>query len=912
MSADYKDKIDQLIINSPFAEPKQHWEFDKAKGKFFVKDGRRQAGYVIASQSKKYTEQGDFIELPLVNKIRPRVKKWRNGSYQGVTGITKRLLEFWHTEKSNGRDYEFFFCQLEAIETLIWLKEAPANERVGINIEGDGGEFERLCCKMATGTGKTYVMAMTIAWHILNKVTYPQDARFSKNVFIVAPNLTVKSRLNVLYFDAENNYYEQNKIVPYDLLPKLRQGKVLVKNWHALMWESDEQLAKRKSVDKRGAKSDEAWIRDVLVNDMSKSRNILVINDEAHHAWRSRREEKQKGIDKNEEKMATCWIEGLDRINKTRGILTCFDFSATPFAPSGSKGRPSYEEDLFKWIVSDFGLMDAIEAGLTKTPRFVVRDDGPVNPKDYRSKLYHIYDDEEVKDSLTSKAKSTAMLPTLVRNAYSLLGYDWQKTLEEWRKNKMPTPPVMISVVNRKETADRVEHMFTGKRITIKELCDEETTLLIYSDIESGKQEELRKKVNTVGKRDATGEHIRHVISVAMLTEGWNCQTVTHIMGLRAFSSQLLCEQIVGRGLRRTSYELNDKGMFDPEYVNIFGIPFSFIPQEDAGGGSPRPASPRVPIYPDPDKEMYKITWPDVERIDHNIRPKLSVDFAKVEPLEISRIAKIAELAPEVDGQPDYDKIKTIDLEKLVQATRMQELLFETTANVYDQMNYDWQEKINQAFAIQQILGIVEDFLHPDKFRAEPQSFQENETRRKIAIMMGMEQIVRKIFSAIIHQNLTELAILYKNPKYHSTKDAIEWRTAKKTKPFKKTHMNLCVFDSAWECAHARELDRNPAVVAWAKNDHLGFEIPYVHNGIQSVYIPDFIVKLTKDDYLILEVKGVKKDKDTSKWDFMKIWTEAVSQDEENGKWHFAVSQDPTGQKVHQIVGKLMQTSSTS
>ena len=183
----------------------------KQKENFFVKDGRRNAGYVIASQSKKYTEQGDFIELPLVNKIRPRVKKWRTGGYQGVTGITKRLLEFWHTKKADGRDYEFFFCQLEAIETLIWLKEAPANERVGINIEGDGGEFERLCCKMATGTGKTYVMAMTIAWQILNKVTYPQDARFSKNIFIVAPNLTVKSRLNVLYLDARGNYYEQNK-----------------------------------------------------------------------------------------------------------------------------------------------------------------------------------------------------------------------------------------------------------------------------------------------------------------------------------------------------------------------------------------------------------------------------------------------------------------------------------------------------------------------------------------------------------------------------------------------------------------------------------------------------------------------------------------------------------------------------
>ena len=910
MSANYKDKIDQLIINSPFIEPKQHWELDKTRGQFSIKDGRRDAGYVIASQSKKYTEQGDFIELPLVNKIRPRVDKWRADSYPGVTGITKRLLEFWHTEKADGRDYEFFFCQLEAIETLIWLKEAPANERVGVDIEGDGGKFERLCCKMATGTGKTYVMAMTIAWQILNKVIYPQDTRFSRNVFIVAPNLTVKSRLGVLYLDANDNYYEQNKIVPYDLLPKLRQGRVLIKNWHALMWESDEQIAKRKSVDKRGAKSDKAWLREVLDNDMARSKNILVINDEAHHAWRSRLD--VKGIDKKEKEMATCWVEGLDRIHKTQGILTCFDFSATPFAPSGTKGRASYEEDLFKWVVSDFGLMDAIEAGLTKTPRFVVRDDGPVNPKDYKSKLYHIYDNEEVKDSLNRKASSTAALPTLVMNAYELLGYDWQKTLKEWKKNKMPTPPVMISAVNRKETANRVEHIFSEKQITINELCDKEKTVLIYSDIESGKQDELREKVNTVGKQGKSGEQVRHVISVSMLTEGWNCQTVTHIMGLRAFSSQLLCEQIVGRGLRRTSYELNDKGMFDPEYVNIFGIPFSYIPHEDAGGKIPRPASPRKPIFPDRDREKYKITWPNVERIDYNLRSKLRVDFDKVGTLKIAQITTIAELAPEINGQPDYDKIKAIDLEERRPYIRMQTLLFKTARNVYDQINYDWQKKVNKDFALQQLFYIVETFLRSNKFRIEPVSFQEGEARKKVAIMIGMEQIVRKIFSSITHQNSTELAVRYKNHRYRSTKDAVEWRTAKKVAWFKKTHMNLCVIDSAWEAAHARELDRNRDVAAWVKNDHLGFEVPYVHSGTLRVYIPDFIVKLTNNKHLILEVKGQKKDKDESKWEAMETWTKAVSQSEENGEWHFDVSQDPTGKKVHEIVAMLMQTCKAS
>ncbi len=909
MNSKFKEKIDKLIINSPFTEPSQHWDFEKTKGKHFIQEGRRPAGYVIASQSKKYQEVGDFIELPLVNKIRPRVKKWRDQGYPGVTGITKRLLEFWNTKKADGRDYEFFFCQKEAMETLIWLKEAHDSEKVGIEIPKDGGNFERLCTKMATGTGKTYVMAMTIAWQILNKLAYPQDARFSKYVFIIAPNLTVKSRLSVLDFNHSGNYYEEKKIVPYDLLSNIRQGKIHIENWHTLMWDNEEKIQNRKSVDKRGVKSDEAYIRDVL-GDVSRAKNILVINDEAHHAWRHRREEKQTGVDKKEKERATCWIQGLDRIHNTRGILSCFDFSATPFAPSGTKGKASYKEDLFSWIVSDFGLMDAVESGLTKTPRFVVRDDGPVNPKNLKSKLYHIYDDEEVKKNLTRKSKPDEILPELVRNAYLLLAHDWNQTLKDWKGTKMPTPPVMISAVNRKETADRVNYMFDKNRISIPELCKKEKTALIYSDLDFSKEKdkELREKVNTVGQIGKPGEQLRHIISVAMLSEGWNCQTVTHIMGLRAFSSQLLCEQIVGRGLRRTSYDLNEKGFFDPEYVNIFGIPFSFIPQEESQDGNPRPSSPKLPIFSDPEKEKYKITWPNVERIDFNINPFLKVDFGKIEPLRISEIRKIADLAHEINGQPDYEKIKTIDMEKLIteKDVRMQRLIFTASANVYDQINPDWKRKVNKEFAFSQLLHIVEEFLQSDKFQIEPKSFQEDEIKRKISIMMGMEQIVRKVCFAIKNQNSEELVPIYKNPKYCSTKEMLQWRTGKKTDIFKKTHLNRCVVDSAWELAHARELDRNPYVKAWAKNDHLGFEIKYVHNGAVCDYVPDFIIQLSDNSHLILEVKGIKRPKDESKWEYMKLWIQAVNQDKENGFWRFDISQDETGQKIHTIIDEIL------
>ena len=261
------------------------------------------------------------------------------------------------------------------------------------------------------------------------------------------------------------------------MMDKLRQGKVLVRNWHALNWENEEQVAKKRSVDKRGAKSDEAYVPGVL-EDMSIARNLLVINDEAHHAWRTQAIANTRGIDRSEVEQATKWVGGLDRIHRSRGILTCYDFSATPFAPSG---RGSDEESLFGWIVSDFGLNDAIESGLVKTPRVVVRDDAIPDAKTYKSRFYHIYNDPEVRDDLNRRAQAHEPLPDLVANAYYLLGYDWRETANNWQGHQ--TPPVMITVANRTETAARVNYTLVNKRILIDELCDPGRILHIDSRV---------------------------------------------------------------------------------------------------------------------------------------------------------------------------------------------------------------------------------------------------------------------------------------------------------------------------------------------------------------------------------------------------------------------------------------------
>lgn len=616
-----------LIINSPYDSPHQYWE-QARDGSLTIVAERRPAGYEIFD-IRHNTRR--LEPLPLVNEIRARVESWRKANYPGITSITRTLLEHWYDRTS--RQYPFYFCQLEAIETLIWWVEATAEFKQGIYIPGDGGAWERLCNKMATGSGKTTVMAMIITWQVLNALTYPKRNKdFSKAIFIVAPGLTVKERLRVLYTNNElDNYYDVFELCPSDALrQKLNQAEILIENWHTLMPLKDAD----RSVVKKGAESDEAFVRRVL-GKLAAYRDMIVINDEAHHAYRvpaevkiSKKEAAEQGLDLEE---ATRWIEGLDRIHKTRLIQRCFDLSATPFAPTG---KASTEEGLFGWIVSDFGLNDAIEAGLVKTPRVVIRDDALPDARTYRSKLYHIYRDASVAQDLNRKgAEAHEALPKLVQDAYTLLGADWRETLKQWREGGHVSPPVMLTVCNRTETAARIERYFNhgdahwpelhkptqtlrvdSKVLEKAEIGETATTDKAYKErlsaileaanipetrkqrLRDMKMEELlREIVDNVGKRDTAGQDLQNVISVAMLSEGWDAKNVTHIMGLRAFTSQLLCEQVIGRGLRRVSYDMED-GLFKPEYVNVFGVPLSIFQDVGEMGEAPPPPKPSIQI----------------------------------------------------------------------------------------------------------------------------------------------------------------------------------------------------------------------------------------------------------------------------------------------------------------------------
>ncbi|MCW1383924.1 DEAD/DEAH box helicase family protein [Novosphingobium sp. KCTC 2891] len=921
-------KPKSLIINTPFVCPQQHW-VSKQDATLEIVPERRPASYEMFDVRNNTRRT---VEIELVNVIRGRVDQWREAGYPGVTIVTRRLLEHWHD--NTARQHPFYFCQLEAIETLIWCIEATEEYKQGIYVPGDGGPWQRLCNKMATGAGKTTVMAMIITWQVLNALTYPKRNKdFSRAIFIVAPGLTVKGRLQVLIPSA-GSYYDEFNLCPSEALrQKLNQAEILIENWHTLMPASEP----KRSVVKKGAETDEAFTRRVL-GKLAAFKDIVVINDEAHHAYRkpaevkiSKKQAEEAGIDLDE---ATRWIEGLDRLHKTRRIQRCFDLSATPFAPTG---KASTDTALFEWIVSDFGLNDAIEAGLVKTPRVVVRDDAMPDAKTMRSKLYHIYRDPAVAEDLNRKAEPHEALPKLVQDAYTILGADWRVTAKDWAGHH--SPPVMLTVCNRTETAARIEHYFNqgdcfwpelnapGKTLRVDSRVMEKAEVGEAASADKGyearleqvideaaipetkkerlrgmkKEELLREIIDNVGKRGGAGQNLQKVISVAMLSEGWDAKNVTHIMGLRAFTSQLLCEQVIGRGLRRVGYDKDENGLFLPEYVNVFGVPLS-IYEPGEGGDAPPPPKPSTQIDVMPDRASLELKWPNVLRIETVVKPELAVEWAKVEPLILDPVATVisAEIAPALGGAADMSKVTAIDLSLLPEEFRLQRLTFVAARKAFAELKGNF--KGNEEYLVFQLIRLVETFLRSDKIDI-PSLFHSDPVRRRILIALNIDLIVRHVLRFVTEQNTTALTPVFdeENP-IGSTGQMRAWYTTKPNMPTGKSHISHVVGDSAWEQYAANVFESREDVIAYAKNDHLSFQIHYLWQGSRRRYIPDFLVRLENGKTLALEIKGTDNQQNKAKREALDEWVRAINSAGGFGQWSWDVAFDPA--RVNDIVAR--------
>lgn len=915
-----------LIINSPYQAPARHWQ-QGAGTNLTLAEGRRPAAYEVFD-TRNNTKRVE--ELKEVNRIRERVQAWREADYPGITQVTRSLLEHWRDR--GARTLPFYFCQSEAIETLIWWVEATAEFKQGIFLEGDGGPWERVCSKMATGSGKTTVMAMIITWQTLNALAYPKRNKdFSRVVFVVAPGLTVRERLQVLLPGNTANVYDEFNLCPSEALrQRLNQAEVLIENWHALMPLKQPD----RSVVRKGAESDEAFTRRVL-GKLASYKDLIVINDEAHHAYRkpadikiSKRDAEERGINLEE---ATRWIEGLDRLHKTRRIIRCFDLSATPFAPTG---KTNTDEGLYTWIVSDFGLNDAIEAGLVKTPRVVVRDSAMPN-KELRSKLYHLYREPEVAEDLNAKgAKSGDALPKLVQDAYTLLGADWREARKAWEAGGHASPPVLLTVCNRTETAARIEHYFTSGDAFWQELHDPERTLRVDSrvlekaeigesaaadkdyearlkaiveaadlppdreaDLLSRKKEEiLREIVDSVGKRGTAGQKLQNVISVAMLSEGWDAKNVTHIMGLRAFTSQLLCEQVIGRGLRRVSYETDENGLFLPEYVNVFGVPLSIFQDAEDGGEPPPPPKPSTQIESLPDRSSLEIRWPNVLRVDPLVKPVLAIRWHEVVPLELKpELTPIAaEIAPALGGATDWSKIHVIDLEKLPDEFRLQRLTFVAARKGFEQLSGTFSGA--RDYLVFQLIRLIEQFIASDKLIV-PGLFHQEPLRKRILLTLNIDRIVEHVLRYVYEHNAERVELVFDgDAPIGSTRYMRTWYTTKPTIPTVRSQISHVVGDSAWEGYAANLFERSPAVASYVKNDHLGFQVHYMWNGSRRRFIPDFVIRFTDGKTLVLEIKGVDDDQNRAKRSALAAWVQGVNEKGGFGAWVHDVAFEP-----HQI-----------
>lgn len=924
--------VDNPIVNSPFEEPTRYWEYKE--GQPVLAEGRRPAGYYLRPRTRGpqlSMFEEEFVPLDMVNLMRDRVKTWRRKGYPGVTPITRRLLNHWNDPE---RERKLFFCQREAAETLIWLVEASPAEKQGIVVPRDEPNdpesqakgyraLARYACKMATGSGKTLVMGMVIAWQVLNKLANLQDRRFSDAVLLVCPNLTIKERLQVLLPWRPNNYYEHFDLVPRGMFERLQQGKFQITNWHLFQPQDD---SRSRSVVQRGPESDSAFCRRVL-KELGNKQNILVVNDEAHHAYRPAQPltpEELKQLRKEERQQleeefgaATVWAGGLDRINAVRGINFCADFSATPFYIKGS----GYDEGApFPWIVSDFGLVDAIECGIVKIPRVpVATDSGALIAEHFR--LWE-WINSRLPRSERQTARRRAKPESVLREAHgalAMLASEWQKTLEAFQQAGSPVPPALIVVCDNTALSQIVhEHIARGGVLSDLENRDsEEVTLRIdtklLNEAESAVEgetkqeaaERLRKTVDTVGKTewegegDPPGKDIRCVVSVGMLNEGWDAHNVTQILGLRAFTSQLLCEQVVGRGLRRMNYD----DFTEPEYVDVYGVPFEVIPVKKKPVGRPEGQKVSILVRALPERKHLEITFPRVEGYVFDVRQRIRVNLKGVpylridpttEPTEVVvkpaagyRIGRPDRLGPGLEVLHDRNPFHR---EKRLQAS-IYDIAAELTHRLKDKRE-DWSAR---HLLFPQVLNIVWEYLEERVVATGDTPLEE------IALLKYKQRIIERLTEAI--EPDTEvgeppiLPVIERFRPVGSTSEVL-FRTVRPTVGTTKSHISHVVLDApTWEHSVAFQLERMPEVVAYARNDHLDLTIPYEWQGVRHEYRPDYLIRWRGEDgqeiKIVLEVKGFETEQDRQKETAAKRWVRAVNHHSEFGRWVFSVCKDP-------------------
>ena len=984
--------FDHPVLNSPYERPSRHWELDESgQPTQKIVESRRQADFITpipkpkkkkgsSQQTIQFGEGGELsseeeqqqYQKAIINQVRGHVDAWRelkNPSQWQVTPTTARLLQHWRHHKFSG--IRPFFCQVEAVETAIWLTEvAPKQpnrkhllDHVASANRDANPELNRLALKMATGAGKTTVMAMIIVWQTINAVRSPSSRQFTKGFLVCAPGLTIKERLRVLQPNDPDNYYSNNELVPGDMLREMDRAKIVITNFHAFKLRERVEISKggrslikgRTGEDIQTLETEGQMIQRVMP-DLMGMKNILVLNDEAHHCYREKPPEEDDQVLKGDERKqaekdneaARLWINGIEAVKRKIGLNRVIDLSATPFFLRGS----GYAEGtLFPWTMSDFSLMDAIECGIVKLPRVPVAENIPGDEMPMYRNLW-----ENIRSDMPKKGRGKASdldphsLPTRLQTAIESLYGHYAKTFELWTERGIKVPPCFIIVCQNtsisklvydfvsgfyRENDDGTTTFHNGRHELFRNF-DEVTgnplprpnTLLIDSEqLEAGDaldrdfrkmaedeierfrreivertgdrhaadnltdQQLLREVMNTVGKPGQLGGQIRCVVSVSMLTEGWDANTVTHVLGIRAFGTQLLCEQVIGRALRRQSYDLNEEELFDVEYADVFGIPFDFTARPVVAP----PQRPRETVQVRavrPERDALEIRFPRVEGYRVELpEERLTADFNE---------DSVLELTPELTG-PTANRNEGIIGEGVnltvdhLGDMRPSTLIFHLTHRLlYTQWRDPGENPKLHLFG--QLKRITRQWLDTC-LHCTGGTYPAQLMYEELADMA-----CSRITAAITRQFLGERPIKALLDPYNpegstrhvrfSTSRHARWDTSG---PPPKNHVNWVVLDSDWEAEFCRVAESHPRVIAYTKNQNLGLEVPYRYGSATRRYRPDFIVLVDDgrgpDDplHLVVEIKGYRREDAKEKKATMDTyWVPGVNHLGTYGRWAFA------------------------
>ena len=995
--------VDKPILCSPYVEPDLHWVYDQATGIPTRTEGRRPASYWYksertgsAQQQLGFMAEEDRDDLPLVNALREDVRRWRKADWAGASETTKTLLRHW---RRDDRLRRLFFCQIEAVETVIYLREMLAQGRLprfkpqlslqdhDALMRGDNPRpaewiarvaqhpklvdkpnedgarvLTRYGCKMATGSGKTVVMALLLAWAFCNRGRTPADPRYPRRALVVCPNLTIKQRLAVLRPGDPDNYFDQFDLVPSGMRPDLAKGRLLVTNWHVFNPEAEELRVGGVAIGQLGPETPESFAR-VRLGDLWDDEPLLVFNDEGHHAYRPAAVQEGDSLsadEKAEREEATVWVSGLDKINAACGISFCVDLSATPFYLHGS-GYP--EGSPFPWIVSDFGLVDAIESGITKIPRLPAADNtGRPEPKFFRL-WKHITERLRPGEKLPGGKPKPDVAYREAEDALLILAGQWKQRLLQVQAaapGQDRTPPVMIIVCDNTDIAEHFHRLISGEETVLVEAEEDDTddedptprrrkkakpvkrygaglssfpelwnqpgaevTLRIDSNLLAAAEsadltatrkeaaEELRRIVSTVGRVGAPGEHIRCVVSVNMLSEGWDANNVTHILGLRAFHSQLLCEQVVGRGLRRMDYTPDPAtGHLTEEYVDVFGVPFSLIPFKGRPPGDPPPPQdrPKHEVMALPERAAFEIRFPVVEGfvVDlgrHHVRCDVAA-MVKIwlDPISMPTAAFVRPQVAYAIGSPAHQGgfgFEVVTRDQYYQEMHPQTIAFEITREVVRQMtdaahpSSEKLRKTGRTALFPQVLAIAQKYLAT---RVELQGCHPCE----VGLQTYVQRIVGLLVAAIRpDEDKGEPPLLPRLNRYRpiGSSASVRFKTVKPVQATQASHLNFVAADTgSWEQAAASQLEilaTRGVIQCYVRNDRLELTVPYEFFGQPHAYEPDFVVRMADGSHLLLEIKGAAPAEVSAKHQAAQRWVTAVNRWGRLGRWDFMVCHNP-------------------